>query len=205
MGDFRMVCKIMEQQMKYTKEDHEHWWKVHNRHTDTHDQICPADAREEARPERREHLIHFIKSATFNIFIAMAIIFNGVYVAVDELFRTEDNQYHPIWIFIEAIFTVIFMVECIFKIIGFGRAYFKDSWNLFDFALVWLAILGFAMSCEVQVNQGGKEDEAKRLRIARVFRLLRFLRIIRLFHKKMGADQVELVKFFSGNDKVDEK
>ena len=34
------------------------------------------------------------------------------------------------------LFTVIFAVEATLKIIAYGRRYFKEGWNLFDFTVV---------------------------------------------------------------------
>lgn len=40
------------------------------------------------------------------------------------------------------VFSSIFIVEMIMKMIGFGiRPYFKDSWNQFDFIVVILTIV----------------------------------------------------------------
>jgi hypothetical protein len=38
--------------------------------------------------------------------------------------------------FTNYIFTVIFAIEAIFKLIAFGNTYFKNSWNKFDFFVV---------------------------------------------------------------------
>lgn len=34
------------------------------------------------------------------------------------------------------IFMIIFTLECIFKLIALKCAYFKDTWNIFDFVVV---------------------------------------------------------------------
>jgi hypothetical protein len=34
------------------------------------------------------------------------------------------------------VFAMIFNIECIMKIIGLGKSYFTNNWNLFDFILV---------------------------------------------------------------------
>jgi hypothetical protein len=33
-------------------------------------------------------------------------------------------------------FSAIFTVECVIKILGLGKHYFKDGWNIFDFIIV---------------------------------------------------------------------
>ena len=34
------------------------------------------------------------------------------------------------------IFTAIFLVEAILKLLGLGRKYFNDPWNIFDFIII---------------------------------------------------------------------
>ena len=34
------------------------------------------------------------------------------------------------------VFTFIFLIECILKLIAYGKTYFKNSWNQFDFVVV---------------------------------------------------------------------
>lgn len=37
---------------------------------------------------------------------------------------------------------IIFLVECILKIIAFRKHYFKDGWNILDFVVTILSIVG---------------------------------------------------------------
>lgn len=45
-----------------------------------------------------------------------------------------------------SVFVVIFTGEFMIKIIGFGRRYFKDSWNIFDMIIVILTLVSIAYS-----------------------------------------------------------
>lgn len=47
-------------------------------------------------------------------------------------FATETMNY---------IFTGIFIVEAIIKLLGLGKNYFKDGWNVFDFIIVVSSII----------------------------------------------------------------
>jgi len=42
--------------------------------------------------------------------------------------------------FTNYIFTVVFLVEAICKLIAFGKTYFNNSWNKFDFFVVCASI-----------------------------------------------------------------
>merc|ERR1719331_1954019 len=110
-------------------------------------------------------------------------------------------------------------------------AYFKSTWNRFDFFLVWVGVFGLVMSIATFGKGAEMAGKTRILRIARVLRTLRFLRIFRLFHAKMNGDkyvslelarefkkvtvltcfvrahvmaQLDLVKYFGGNGKLDE-
>lgn len=72
------------------------------------------------------------------------------------------------------IFTAIFMVEAIVKIIAYGfDAYFKDSWNLFDFIIVLSSILSIIVTLSTKINIRGA------VTIIRAFRVLRVLRLVK--------------------------
>lgn len=43
---------------------------------------------------------------------------------------------------INYVFACIFTFEAIIKIIALGKVYFKDNWNVFDFIIVLLTIIG---------------------------------------------------------------
>ena len=68
----------------------------------------------------------------------------------------------------------IFTIEAIVKIIAQRTDYFRDSWNLFDFTVVFFTIVILA------INWAGVGDQIeifgtilRTLRIGRVFRLIK--------------------------------
>ena len=44
------------------------------------------------------------------------------------------------------IFTVVFIVEMILKLIAFGKTYFNNGWNKFDFFVVCAAIFDIILN-----------------------------------------------------------
>lgn len=44
--------------------------------------------------------------------------------------------------YVNMLFIIIFMVECVLKFIGLRYFYFKFLWNIFDFVVVVFLILG---------------------------------------------------------------
>jgi hypothetical protein len=44
------------------------------------------------------------------------------------------------------VFTGIFAIEIIIKITAYGKGYFRDGWNAFDFVIVILSVVGIFIS-----------------------------------------------------------
>lgn len=138
---------------------------------------------------------------------------------------------HVVWLILDIIFTTFFVVEFMLKfgLLKFG--YFRDNWNRFDFFLVAVGLFGLIASVATRGGSGDVAGKTRIIRVARVLRTLRFLRIFRLFHAKMSADkfvsedlarhmkkivtltcfikaqemaQMQLVRYFGGNGKLDE-
>lgn len=74
---------------------------------------------------------------------------------------------------INEVFSVLFIIEAMIKIIAFGKLYFKDPWNLLDFALVVMTIImGIVVfAFEIEPNPV--------LQVLRCFRLFKLLRLFR--------------------------
>lgn len=219
--DFDFVCDRVKNHMEFEDDEDDMFMDMFKTMTEKGDEV----------PSLQDKMKKLVKSARFNIFIAVMILLNAAFVVVDYMARTPENEFNEGWIAVEGIFTILFTLEAVLKIYAKRMDYFTDGWNLFDFFLVWLGIAGFAISCSVQQNRSSNRNLEKLLKISRVFRLLRFLRVIRLFHQKFGAEkvptdvstrmhrcltltcfisahqasQIEIVKYFGGNNKVDDE
>jgi len=139
-------------------------------------------------------LIHrIVRSAYFNIGMAVAILVNAIWVAIEEGTVTEENAGHIGWLLCEAFFCGLFTVEATLKLCSLRWRYFKDKSNVFDFILVILGLLGLVLSSVEyhQRSQGQSEmvELTSIIRISRVLRVLRFLRVFRLFHARLSADK----------------
>ena len=70
-------------------------------------------------------------------------------------------------------FTVVFLCECVLKLIAFRpRHYFVDAWNVFDFLIVVGSILDIVVS---EVPALG--EAAFKMNFFRLFRALRLLKV----------------------------
>jgi len=54
----------------------------------------------------------------------------------------QSKQFSDVLDYLNMIFIVIFSSECLMKIFALRYHYFKEPWNLFDFVVVILSILG---------------------------------------------------------------
>lgn len=74
--------------------------------------------------------------------------------------------------YLDHAFTIIFIIECVSKILGMGfvvhkNSYLRDPWNYLDFFVVLVSLVNYIPN----VNSGG-------LKALRTFRILRPLRTI---------------------------
>ncbi|XP_044275969.1 voltage-dependent T-type calcium channel subunit alpha-1G [Varanus komodoensis] len=80
------------------------------------------------------------------------------------------------------IFTVIFVMESVFKLIAFGfRRFFQDRWNQLDLAIVLLSIMGITLE-EIEVNASLPINPT----IIRIMRVLRIARVLKLLKMAVG-------------------
>jgi len=102
----------------------------------------------------RGRIKSFTSSQYFDSFILVAIILNSLLIACID-YTNVNNDYQPsdtstrnyIIDKCEIIFTAVFAVECILKIISQGfikgkKAYLRDGWNMLDFILVLISLVG---------------------------------------------------------------
>lgn len=76
----------------------------------------------------------------FDVFIMVLICLNMVTMMVETDEQSEEKEEILYWI--NVFFIIIFTTECILKIIALCRHYFSIGWNIFDFVVVILSILG---------------------------------------------------------------
>ncbi|XP_033894904.3 voltage-dependent T-type calcium channel subunit alpha-1G isoform X4 [Acipenser ruthenus] len=80
------------------------------------------------------------------------------------------------------IFTIIFVLESVFKLVAFGfRRFFKERWNQLDLAIVLLSIMGITLE-EIEVNASLPINPT----IIRIMRVLRIARVLKLLKMAVG-------------------
>uniref|UniRef100_A0A8C1Q3C9 Voltage-dependent calcium channel type A subunit alpha-1 n=1 Tax=Cyprinus carpio TaxID=7962 RepID=A0A8C1Q3C9_CYPCA len=125
-------------------------------------------------PQNRQtlqyRLWHFVVSPVFEYTILTMIALNTIVLMMKVrrnffmLLHCYDNALK----YLNTVFTVIFTVECVLKILAFGIVnYFRDTWNIFDF----ITVLGSIT--EIVVDKGFNMGFLKLFRAARLIKLLR--------------------------------
>ena len=92
------------------------------------------------------------------------------------------NEDLAAWLeYLNYVFAAIFNIEMILKLIGMGGAYFKTTWNIFDFFIVIGTNVGIVMNLlEVDERFGQAASVVRGFRIMRIVRLIRASMHVRL-------------------------
>ena len=89
---------------------------------------------------------------------------------------------------INLVFTAIFIIECVMKLIANGvKRYFYFAWNKFDFFVVSASILDLAVT---YAFSGSNTAFLKSFQIFRVLRVLRVTRVLRLVRSLRGLEKL---------------
>ena len=83
-------------------------------------------------------------STKFEIAIAIVILSNMITMAMDH-YKMSDIWNYALFC-LNIMFTTIYSLECIVKIVGLRQQYFLYAWNIFDFIIVLVSITGEILS-----------------------------------------------------------
>ncbi|GBM70253.1 Sodium channel protein 60E [Araneus ventricosus] len=111
------------------------------------------------------------KSWWFSLIICIVICANATVVAIQFHAKPEFVRHiRKIW---EAVFTSIYFVEFLIKIIGQRKFYFKDYWNIFSLAILILDIIG-------EIIQQVLQTSVNLLSFVYAFRILQIFHLLHL-------------------------
>ncbi|XP_013405220.1 voltage-dependent calcium channel type A subunit alpha-1 [Lingula anatina] len=127
-------------------------------------------------PVRR--ICHFVVNLRyFDLFIMIVICASSIALAAED--PVDENSFqNQILNYFDYVFTGVFTVEMILKIVDLGilfhpGAYFRDLWNILDATVVTCALVAFAFSGETGSAAGKNLNTIKSLRVLRVLRPLK--------------------------------
>ncbi|WP_455204538.1 ion transporter [Kaarinaea lacus] len=121
----------------------------------------------------RQQLISFIEHPKVEKFIITLIVINAVTLGL-ETSSTVMAKFGSIILVLDKLILSVFVIEIALRIIGRGLNFFKDSWSVFDFSVVAVALLPAGSDYAV-------------LRALRVLRVLRLLSMVPQMRKVVSA------------------
>ncbi|XP_041459338.1 voltage-dependent L-type calcium channel subunit alpha-1D-like isoform X6 [Lytechinus variegatus] len=139
-----------------------------------------------AKPQRKyipknpkQHLVwKLVTSRGFEYFIFVLIMVNTIILAMK--YRTQTDTYRNVLDYMNIVFTAVFTVEFLLKIIAYKpKNYFRDYWNFFDFIIVLGSII------DIMIDMFSGNDGKKQFSI-NFFRLFRVMRLIKLLSRGEG-------------------
>ena len=116
-------------------------------------------------------MTELVQHPYFEAFITFFIVLNTVTLALD--MHPMPDGLEPVLVVTNYVFTVIFLLEMIFKLVGLGiNNYVRDGFNLFDAFVVFVSLI------EIIIAISGSGENSG-LSVFRTFRLFRVFKLIR--------------------------
>lgn len=121
----------------------------------------------------RKRCLATVQSSKFDIFITSIIILSIICLAVDNPLSDPETSLAKVLKLCDVAFTSLFFAEMVIKVLAHGLifetdAYFKDTWNILDFAVLLVSL--------VNISDVGRGSSLKSLRALRVLRTLRMIK-----------------------------
>lgn len=110
----------------------------------------------------KEKVKQFVEKNSFQNFIIGLIIFNSITIGM-ETSEAIMNSFGRTLLLIDKIILAIFVIEISLKLYAYGFGFFNSGWNVFDFAIVAIALLPASGALAI-------------LRSLRIFRSLRLIK-----------------------------
>ncbi|XP_026207010.1 sodium channel protein type 4 subunit alpha B isoform X1 [Anabas testudineus] len=127
------------------------------------------------RPENKFQGLVFdlVTKQFFDISIMVLICLNMVTMMVETDEQSREKEIILYWV--NLVFIIIFTTECSLKIIALRQHYFAVGWNIFDFVVVILSIVGLLLA-DIIEKYFVSPTLFRVIRLARIGRVLRLIR-----------------------------
>uniref|UniRef100_A0A671YFF7 Sodium channel protein n=1 Tax=Sparus aurata TaxID=8175 RepID=A0A671YFF7_SPAAU len=114
-----------------------------------------------------------VSKQAFDIMIMMLIIINMITMMVET--DEQSERMETILNKINLVFIVVFTTECLIKIIALRCYFFTVAWNIFDFVVIVLSIVGIVLA-DIIEKYFVSPTLFRVIRLARIGRVLRLIR-----------------------------
>ncbi|XP_042550055.1 sodium channel protein type 9 subunit alpha isoform X10 [Dipodomys spectabilis] len=128
-------------------------------------------------------IFDLVTNQAFDITIMVLICLNMVTMMVEKEGQSENMTYVLYWI--NLVFIILFTGECVLKLISLRHYYFTVGWNIFDFVVVILSIVGMFLADLIE----------KYFVSPTLFRVIRLARIGRILRLIKGAKGIRTLLF----------
>ncbi|KAK1166097.1 sodium channel protein type 2 subunit alpha-like isoform X1 [Acipenser oxyrinchus oxyrinchus] len=125
----------------------------------------------------------FVTKQVFDITIMILICLNMITMMVETDDQTEQMQYNLYRV--NLVFIILFTGECVLKLVSLRHYYFTIGWNIFDFVVVILSIVGMFLADIIE----------KYFVSPTLFRVIRLARIGRILRLIKGAKGIRTLLF----------
>ncbi|GFR71119.1 sodium channel protein [Elysia marginata] len=133
-------------------------------------------------------------SNKFELAIVLLIFCNMIVMAIDHYNQTDAVA--EALEMMNIIFTTVFLLEAIVKIIGLRYHYFRFLWNIFDFIILIMSILGIILN-DILSNLFVTPTLLRVIRVFRIGRVLRLIKAAKGIRKLLFALIISLPAIFN--------
>lgn len=130
----------------------------------------------------RLKFFNLTNSEAFEKFMLTVILCNLVTLCVDHW--NEAQVFVDFSLYANICFTIIYFFEVVVKLIGLSTWYFKSNWNIFDFLVVIVSIVGIVL--ELQLNRSVGSETSGFVGIIKTMKVLRVGKLFRHSSKFEG-------------------
>uniref|UniRef100_A0AAR2KT61 Sodium channel protein n=1 Tax=Pygocentrus nattereri TaxID=42514 RepID=A0AAR2KT61_PYGNA len=138
-------------------------------------------------------IFDIVTNQAFDIFIMILICLNMVTMMVETEEQSESQEAILHWI--NVIFIALFTMECALKMISLRQYFFTVGWNIFDFVVVILSIVGTCVSGVIEYFVS--PTLLRVIRLARIGRILRLIKGARGIRTLLFALMMSLPALFN--------
>uniref|UniRef100_A0A6Q2YPE6 Sodium channel protein type 4 subunit alpha B n=1 Tax=Esox lucius TaxID=8010 RepID=A0A6Q2YPE6_ESOLU len=139
-------------------------------------------------------IFNLISQPFFDLFIMVLICLSLVTMMVETYDQSLEAEEILYWINFG--FIIIFIIECIIKLIGLRRFYFSDGLNIVDFLVIILSVVGIFLS-EIIEKYFFSPIIFRVIRLARIGRVLRLTRATKGIQSMLFALRMSLPAVFN--------
>jgi len=148
--------------------------------TNLMNKVFAADAADEDEGETVQS-IPWILTVKADFFFGAWISLNAVCMAIETDYRTPENDSHGVWIVMDSLFNVVFLVELCMRAFAMRSLWFREVWNILDFLMVSIGVVDSWLIPLLAMMDGDGDSGGESLRFVTMLRLFRMLKLARVF------------------------